>query len=595
MKAKLLFPLALCSLLLSCNESINPSTMPSSSEEQQESSSSITEAKSFKEAYGELEGGYSLEGTVSQRTTSGMISYIVDIESNHDFYNFERYETSDANVDPTKDNLFDSLSYMRDISNDLAATAILDISNKISYSYVLNSTETAYLSFDESGFMNAFEIFAWSDFANDGDDTSKYYLDIEGTDYGDALSLLSVQLLGNSTVPLLKKFALIYEDGKIKGYEGTYEAINANSQERTIKGEFLKLGQEVQLECDIKPVEGEEDQQFAKVMDSLKKGNYELTDIYWGITGDETMAEYENPTISTIVSDSKSMVISKYSADTVENPVIDDKNILSKVAYVDHGNSEVSICNVINGKYYQNESRQKGSILSLLSSFDISSLFFNYDESTNTYVYDNVNARATFTLTNTYSPFSPSYSMLGRFEMVLNDDGSVTFNAAYAYPASVEQITYRKIGEVEEINKNDSLEVLTDCTSLSMSELLSNQKSRLDNLTAYLKGEDVVNLIPTLGGTHSLGTLYYSEDYDSYAVEYRLNSIGTSLLTEYEGKLTTAGFEKSGSTGSLFGGEIYTYGFEKDSVGYLLSLEVGITTTSPYTFIISPSISTIEQ
>lgn len=557
-----------------------------SSKENSSSSSEETNAQGFQKALSLLGKGYSLEGSVSQRTDKGLVGYLVDVEVNADNYSYVRYATSEANVDPDKKSVFAREHYLRDTKNNLAATATLDISNKVIYSYLANEETSSYLSWEEAGYSNGFAALSEASFEQDSSEKSVYRLKMGDEENANAISYLSVQLFGSRTVSLLSSFSLTFENGAITGYEGTLAPIGVSSQERILKGRFLASGETIQIENSVKPVEGKEDQKFVDLMESLKKHNYVLTDYYWGMTGDETMTELTTPTISVIESDAKSLDIQTYTASTVENPSIDPSLLTSHNAYIDQGEGMVSLCNVIEGSYYQDGALQKGAVTSLLPSFDISSLFFTYNEKTKTYIYDNVNARGSFCYSNTYSPYSPSYSMLGRCEIVLGDDGSVTFNTAYAYPASIESTTYSKIGQVETIA--DKVSVKTDTSSLTTIQMLSNHKQALEGLKKAFGSEEAVNAIPLLGGSHSLVGLYHSDESDYYAIEYRIRA---SVIGEYAGKLEENGFARATGVGAYLSGDLYTKDLTVDGTSYRLTLEIKEDLVNYGTFGIVPTLA----
>lgn len=561
-KFKLIALILLLGSVASCGkESISNSTISSTSDKKTDISSTKkpeTIDDKFDKLLSDMAYGYRFKTTATTLTSDGYSNYCLDIGVKDNGYEFIRYD-SKQNQEADRNSVYVEYFYSYDSEafTPLVSMPMLDISNKIDYyPYTINGKN---LEWYDSGYQNMFTYFEKDNYL---DDEGTYTLDVEDDYVKTYLPLLATQFLHEYT-RTIKEFSFIYNKDN--------DGFDVNIVFNPITGSFSNTELEIQGQVipgddfEFKQAEytktGEEKEELNQVFSKLKNNKYSFVDTTYSID------ENSNKTVE-----------SKYSGKTDGSSLIlESETSTSKMnfLYKNVGNNQIQQANKLGNDYYAYGSVINSSIIPLLPSFDMSSIFFNKTDD-NKYVYD---GRANFLKTNTYN-FSGEGLAVTSMNVTFDDD-SVLFEIGFDKSTNIEEIKYTFLNES---NIADSIEIKTDCSDVKLSTLLEGYSKVLIRLEELIGGKDNLNLIPVVGGRQSVAGLYYSDGVDGdgeetkekyYGIEYRLIGIsGSEQIKLYETKLIEAGFIATKTQGTHFSGDLFTKEIQVNGNTKTLRLEV---------------------
>lgn len=561
-KFKLIALILLLGSVASCGkESISNSTISSTSDKKTDISSTKkpeTIDDKFDKLLSDMAYGYRFKTTATTLTSDGYSNYCLDIGVKDNGYEFIRYD-SKQNQEADRNSVYVEYFYSYDSEafTPLVSMPMLDISNKIDYyPYTINGKN---LEWYDSGYQNMFTYFEKDNYL---DDEGTYTLDVEDDYVKTYLPLLATQFLHEYT-RTIKEFSFIYNKDN--------DGFDVNIVFNPITGSFSNTELEIQGQVipgddfEFKQAEytktGEEKEELNQVFSKLKNNKYSFVDTTYSID------ENSNKTVE-----------SKYSGKTDGSSLIlESETSTSKMnfLYKNVGNNQIQQANKLGNDYYAYGSVINSSIIPLLPSFDMSSIFFNKTDD-NKYVYD---GRANFLKTNTYN-FSGEGLAVTSMNVTFDDD-SVLFEIGFDKSTNIEEIKYTFLNES---NIADSIEIKTDCSDVKLSTLLEGYSKVLIRLEELIGGKDNLNLIPVVGGRQSVAGLYYSDGVDGdgeetkekyYGIEYRLIGIsGLEQIKLYETKLIEAGFIATKTQGTHFSGDLFTKEIQVNGNTKTLRLEV---------------------
>ncbi|MFA6829785.1 MAG: hypothetical protein WCR67_03695 [Bacilli bacterium] len=541
MKKQNLLSLILLSLLVaSCNNTPSASTSDSAkdssstepsvsiSTEEEESTSVVTDRLTG-QMLDVLRAGYSANEEIttvtktstsygsSSKTEKNYLDYQVTSEG----YTFQEYAKTDSGSTPNKNNLIKS-GHIVNIEN-VANKAYLGIDNAIHYSQITDPLTTEPMIFKDSGFSNPFSIIDRSLFIKQLDNPTNYVSDTINEEQEKILTELGYSLLGTTDYKI-DSFILKTENGVITSYSAEYLPLSENSVMTSISltGSFVTKGEETNLKpVTIFPDSGNKDLEEAFL--SLKNKNYkEKIEIY---------------SINESALANKSVVYDCQVTDNILQTEVNDLTYPSNynLTYVEKNNA-ISQYTKINNKYYSYlEPEEEMTLENILPSFEISSDLFTLDDDGKTY-----------SMKKTVPAITPSTDIYNIFanhnvsdlKILVEDDSMVITNLGS---------NFKEVTTIYDINTSIS-DFSTDlveenCDDLTWKDLLSNQSDEYNSYLEYMKSDDVINTIPTLGGTFSLATIAVDNSYRE--IKYHLGTditYSNTIVMNWLNNLQNVGF-----------------------------------------------------
>lgn len=585
-KTKYLLPLTILLALSSCGKTTIPSTSPSTGSSTGSSSStpssgtskpgsesqkpSVEEEKTVEDYFDDfllkVQFGYQLNGKIFYYTSDGYSNYYVDLKVKKDGYEFKRFESA-QNEDPSRDEVYISYYYTYDQTALIpyVSEPVLDISNQVDYSPAPIGDNGTYVTWNSSSYVNLLSKLRFEDFTSIDDRTFLLKNDAAGMD--GFLNRFAEQIYPKNPGRTIKSLAFVF-DRKTKGFTldltfNPFGGFSKNEMEYTaevIPGDFFDF------ENEVKTYQGSEKEALEEAFGKLRKYHYSFTDIIQKPNDEQSALVVESSFSGK--TDGKNLII----ASTGEEMTTD-------FLYQSTDDNTIQQAIHLKDSYYAYHDPVKAKITALLPTFDISTVFFDYDSSKGVYVY---NRKAAFTKSQTYN-MSGEGMAVSEME-IKTDKTKVTFNINFNYPQRTEEIVYTFLDD--NLSILDDITIKDDCSELLMSDLLKTYPKTLNMLITKVGGKDNLNLIPTLGGKESVAGLYLSDGVDSegeetkekyFGIEYRLvKNTGYSQILAFEKKLVKNGFilDKV-NQGSHFNGDLYKKTIIVNGQEKTMALDVG--------------------
>lgn len=433
----------------------------------------------------------------------------------------------------------------------------LGLDNKVHY-YPLASSTGNYVVWSTSGYGNCFSLLSVSDFEKNGDE---YSLKLDREEARLFSQNVGSQLTGTMGYSV-KSFTFALENGYPKSYTAVFDDISSNygTIKSEVHGEFVGFGKDV-IDI-IKPVEGEEDNDFSLAMGKLKKQNYHL-DI-----------EMSSKIIAADVEDGKAILYDMFNSKRVKT---------GAYGYYQSKSNVVQGIIKINDKVYPDGNELNGNISSILPGFNISSVFFDKTIESDKKVYtlkDDVPCKI----------FSTDYGTLassnvGKLIVIIENDKVTIVNQLRL---ANETFVYSNFGNVKDLTSS----IQPNCDGLSWSDLISNQVTENTILYKSISAKEL-DQIPTIGGKYTLVTLDASYNPKNPVLVYLMDDYnsGVQLKADYENTLINNDFIPQTDKG-INGGNLYIKEVNIDSKLTKIGVEVFLAADyfSQTQFLIYPSI-----
>lgn len=492
-------------LCASCNNNKNSNNFSSSTTSQDPASKILTQ-----EILAEYAKGYKAEVIVKTGTDSLGYSYNYNnVSATNDLYQCTTYEST-KNENCTKNNITCEINYAPFKVNfvNMLSEVELSFANKLAYFPVVDSSNS-YISWSDAGYGNSFSSLALTDFELNEDETYSLKISKPLTTFCNSFATQLTSSMGYEIESFdlsVNNYALDTFTIKLRDIQSNYGTIKGE-----IKGKFLASGKEA---ADyIKPVEGQEDEDFMMMMEALKKQNYHL-DV--SLASRKYQADVEN---------GESILYDIYS--------LDGKKTDSYGYYQVNSNAVRGIVR-IKDKVYVDGSLLSGSLSSLLPSFNVSSVFFDKTVDGNKKIYtlkENIPCKI---YANDYGVFNSSD--VGDMTFTIENN---TLKIENKMRLSSEVLEYTALNGI----KGNLTNLKENCNELKWSDLISNQVKESASLYKTITQEELDNL-PIIGGEYSHISLdasynpkrpvfvFYADDFD----------IANGIRDIYVEKLVGAGF-----------------------------------------------------
>lgn len=495
-KSLILLPLLMLSSCGTKTSSVPVVTIPGSSITTNTTSSpystSTTEKKTFEEVFSQLQQGYFFEGTVSKYQfyddgTSAEYHAPMQVVSNKSSYQAVKWNYGAKDAQASKENgLASNVTYVSQEKDGkkYIVSQYLDMNNEVVNSYMADS-KNQLATWDSALFGDCFQYFSTDDFLEDG--LGNYELDLENSDLLNGYVALARQIYGkialtpdSFTLTFSESmeelsFLMVYKDEDLYG-QGTGHI--------EVEGTFTTLGGNVAIDP-IKPIEGKEDAIFKGAMDKLQQHNYQISTKYNETDfGDNIVDTHEG-----YATKDQLVYTFKYKDETSNDNYM----------YYKKDDSHIQGAELLQGSYYQDREPIQGTIEDLYPSFNISSLLFDYNNKSDTYTLKK-DLPITLRIEDA-SEMSTFYksSPVTDIRVKIKSD-SVNFVIATEAGRTID-ITYSNIGKVE--NKVSVSTIQSDVSALKWPQLLERFPSYLKDAENKLGSLEVLNNVPTLGGTYS--------------------------------------------------------------------------------------------
>lgn len=432
----------------------------------------------------------------------------------------------------------------------------LSIGNEVIYTPVKGKDPHTYeevdLTWDEGYYSNAFKDVTKDYFTKVDDNSFSLDLNNATLDSNHTYDKIMTQLLGEEAGSECQSFILKTDGDRIAGFELTYEAYSSSDTiiQRSSSGNFLVFGADV---VDyIKPLVGTEDEGFKQAIDKLKTLNFEAEQKQQNFNF-ETNKFYVSGIYKYKIENGKKIDYDIY---------VDDNTKWGNGGYYEVTNPEnpseklkQSVIK-IKDEFYE-DYLYSGSMEEFLPKFKISSLCFVKDAtSTSTKQVWKLNENIRFSLNNDINAFTPFDSdgypdriihlTITIEENKINIHNETMSSAEADRGGLIFDANYTNFGKV--VNLMPENKIHKTCDELKWSDLISNNESGSKKLMETFP-KDVLDTIPTIGGTHSD---IYVDGKALYIYIYDLED-AKEIFAAYKTKLTTADYEVQAGTDDELG------------------------------------------
>lgn len=581
----LLFLSALLSLS-SCGKttipSTSPSTSPSTGIDSTNSSSSASKPSTdsqkpsvepektvedyFDDFLLNVQFGYQLNGKIFYYTSDGYSNYYVDLKVKKDGYEFKRYESA-QNKEANRDEVYISYYYTYDPSEMIpyVTEPVLDISNRIDYSPAPIGDNGTYVTWNSSSYINLLSKLRYENFTSVDEKT--FLLNNNAAGMDGFLTKFAEQIYPKNPGRTIKNLAFVF-DNETKGFtlDLTFNPFGGFSKNEMRYTAEVIPGDSFVFENEIKPYQGSEKEALKNAFTKLQKNHYSFTDVIQKPNDDQSALGVESSFSGK--TDGKNLIVGSTSED-----------MTTTFLYQATADNMIQQAIKLKDSYYAYHDPVKAKITVLLPTFDISTVFFDYDSTRDVYVY---NRKASFTKSQTYNMSGEGMAVA---EMDIKvEETKVTFNINFNYPQRTEEIVYTFLDDNASVL--DDITIKDDCSELQMSDILETYPKTLNMLIEKVGGKDNLNLIPTLGGKESVAGVYLSDGVDSegeetkekyFGIEYRLvKNTGYSQIIAFEKNLLKNGFvlDKK-NQGSHFNGDLFRKTIIVNGQEKTMALDVG--------------------
>lgn len=480
----------------------------------------------------------------------GKSEYYHDYIIGDNIYDFTTYKSADEGK-ATKTTVSTSGQYTPydESAGDKAYLSIgeLGLDNKIAKYYVTNGS--TYLKWKDAGYYNPFSELMSSDFVKD--ETNPYYfnLQIDSNTSKDGLNALASSLTGQIGLEV-KSFQLKTDGVTATGYDIAFNDISSSYGTMHINATGTITEKGYNLVTPIKPVSGTTIPEFDEALSKYQTLSYHV---------DATLS---NKTIK---------------AEVCKNGISYDYYHLNGDKYANYGyyqkGTTVQGITKIGDYYYEDgDSISNATFSQIAPTMAISSVFFTEtDDSTadkRVYKFNDKYEDVVTKDSATYAILKGS--VVGDLSIIIEKD-KLTFRNVLI-DNTTEVYTYYDLGKVEDF----TLDVKEDSSSLTWSELLSNQPADLEKLYSKTIAKDYLDLIPTVGGKRSLVTLNFNAQRGDLAqILFSITDYndGLSLISDYEATMAKNGYsetEKTSSTKDV----VFEKELTVDGVSKTVSVEV---------------------
>ena len=493
-------------------------------------------------------------------------------ENYHDFkigdhvYEFKTYGSADVGK-ATKSVIKNSGQYTPydEANPDSSYLCIseLEMSNEVEKYYITDGTN--YLKWKTSGYFNPFtELFA-DDFT--ADETNPYFFHLNATENTskDGLTALATSLTGQIGLEI-KDFTLKTDGISATGYDITFQPIQSNYGQLlcSASGEISEKGADTVKK--VAPIDGTEIEELDAAIKKYQTLSYKV---------DATLS---NKLVK---------------AEVCQNGLIYDFYHLNGEKYANYGyyqkGKNVQGITKIGDAYYEDGAAITNSVFSqIVATMKISSVFFKEAEGSTPvkriYTFNDEYKDVVTKDSDTFAILKGS--VVGNLSIIVEKD-KLTFENDFSGNTK-EIYTYYDAGKVNDF----TTAVYEDCSTLTWSELLSNQPTDLEKFYSNTIAKEYLDLIPVIGGKRSLATLYFNKQRGDLAqVLFSISDYndGLSLISEYEEVMKTNGYTKTDKQSKtkdvVFEKEITANGVKKTaSVEVILGADYFTTPTIVFYF-----------
>ena len=510
----------LLTLVTSCSNNSNSSL----------DSSSTSEITSFEKQFSELQKGYSFDGLIKifqlyDNATSHEKYQYLRVSSSIDKYSSFKWQQSDLDKKASKDKIDyqNRFYYHKENYNgkDVIVSDYLLPSNEVFSSYMVdNNSQIA--SWEDAKFYDGFSLLSPNDFTLDN--KGNYVIDfskIDDAEEGNRLSTakiaLSRQLYGKAALKL-DNLVLKFNDNNITSFSAEYEPedlFGMGTGTITVTGDFTALGSNVKFDT-IEKVDRKEDKIFEQKISQLKNSSFTSEEVYKRTDfGDQY--KY-NSTFS-----KEDFTYQYYYGDEL----VDD------YGYYQSSDNMIQGVNKINNDYYLDQDPYNGTLSSLLPSFEVSSVFFNYDNKTDSYsLMDNYECRLIDA--SYFSTFYKDESISNlKLAFVGND---IKLQMVVSNKRELD-ITFSNIGSTSKKIINTK----NDLSGLKWTDLLARHTKSLNVALSndYLKSADYLNYLPLVGNKYSNAYIETesSRHETQVSISCKTDAEAGGLVNDYAAKL----------------------------------------------------------
>ena len=501
------------SISSSISSTVEPSVSTSTSDPRGPENYELTTAM-LREFY----EGYSVDG-IYTAYVKDEVSYTNCYEYNctETVYEFTSYEEVRSN--PTKETVVSSYRYEGfdfDTGINILTQSKLSLNNEV-MNYLVTDGYGNLLTWDSTGFGNVFPELK-VEYFEATENEFEFALDMTYAKLKPVYKALTSQF--SSYMGLEMTSFKIRTDGyNIKEYFMDFAPLATMTGQMyiTVEGEFTNAGSDVV--APLMPLEGEADYEFDEIFGRLQKQNYRL-DVNLGVKSFKIALE-----------DGAKLIYDEF-----------DKNGKKTSSYGFYQVNDETIQGVtkINDKIYADSLPGAGSLYNILPTLKISSVMFALsEESTDERKVFKYREDAPSDAAFYYDYGMMGGSLVGDLTIILENE-KVTIQNKLMY--STEEFVYYDIGNVKNIFSSYN----TSCDGLKWSEILSNQEEELETLYKTIP-QDVMDLIPTFGGTYANVTLNakYKPSTPVIVAKVSDTTAGNELYNSYVTKLLDAGFEEN--------------------------------------------------
>lgn len=460
--------------------------------------------------------------------TFGYSEYYHDYKIGNSIYEFATYKSADQGK-ANKDTVNTSGQYTpfddKSVKDSYLSIGELGLDNKITKYYITSGS--TYLKWMDAGYYNPFTELNSSDFVKDS--SNPYYFNLQANDSTskNGLNALGASLTGQIGLDV-KSFTLKTDGVSAIGYDITFKDVSSTYGTMHIYASGTITDIDYNLVTPIKPVEGTLIPELDKVLTDYQTHSYKAE------------ATLSNKIIK---------------AEVCENGLNYDYYHLNGDKYANYGyyqkGQNVQGITKIGDTYYEDGDPISNVTFSqVVPTMAISSVFFTETgESTIDKKVYKFNDEYKDVVTKDSASFAIlKGSVVGDLSIIVEKD-RLTFRNVLN-DSTTEIYTYYDLGNVADF----TTDIKSDCSSLTWSELLSNQPADLEKLYSKTISKDYLDQIPTVGGIRSLVALNFNAQRGDLAqILYSINDYddGLSLISDYESIMAENGYtetEKASST-----------------------------------------------
>jgi len=472
----------LLSLVTSCNNGSDVVVKPT------------PELPSFGEAFKELQKGYSFDGLIKifqlydDGASHEKYQYL-RVSSSLDEYSSFKWQQSALDEKATKDKIdYQSRFYYHKVNKDNKDVIVSDYllpSNEVFSSYMIDNNYQI-VSWEDAKFYNGFSLLNADDFTLDSN--GNYVIDFIKTEdvageerISDARIALSRQLYGKAALRLYS-VSLTFKDNKIASFSAEYEPedlFGLGTGTITVSGDFTSIGSDIKFDT-IEKVDRKEDKIFEQKFSQIKNNSFTCEEIY-------KRADFDDQYKYNLTFSKEDLTYKSYYKDEL----IDD------YGFYQSDEEKIQGVNKINDDYYLDQDPYNGTLYSLLPSFEVSSVFFNYDNKTDSYsLMDNYECRLIDA-----SYFSTFYKSESISNLKLAFAGNDIKLQMIVSGKRELDVTYSNIGSTSK----KILNVKNDLSNFKWTDLLARHSKSLNLALSdeYLKSADYLNYLPLVGNKYS--------------------------------------------------------------------------------------------